>query len=130
MKSLTDRDFEGADLFRLIKDDSSRIFTVYVVLISQTVFYALLYNYLVCVFPGPGGLKRPFLFIINVSSYSGYKLCCHNYTTFPVMFSPIHIKSVSAMNTQHRRVAPMQSSSVICARNSRRANAKPTLLII
>ncbi|XP_064549091.1 phospholipid-transporting ATPase ABCA1 [Drosophila montana] len=75
------RDFSGADLFRVIKDDSSRIFTVYVVLICQTVFYALLYNYLVCVFPGPGGLKRPFLFILNPDTYK--KRQRNEYTTSP-----------------------------------------------
>lgn len=64
----TERQFEGSDLFRVIKEDSSRLFTVYIVLMSQTILYAVLYNYLVCVFPGPGGLKRPFLFFLNVSS--------------------------------------------------------------
>ncbi|KAH8404862.1 hypothetical protein KR222_007399, partial [Zaprionus bogoriensis] len=61
------RHFAGSDLFSVIKYDSSRLFSVYIVLLFQTILYAALYNYLVCVFPGPGGLKRPLFFILNVS---------------------------------------------------------------
>jgi len=44
------------------------MFWVYVVLVFQSFLYALLYNYLGCVFPGPGGLKRPIFFFLDVST--------------------------------------------------------------
>ncbi|EDW03205.1 ATP-binding cassette sub-family A member 2 isoform X2 [Drosophila grimshawi] len=75
------RHFGFADLLRLIKDDASCIIYVYSVLLGQTILYALLYNYLVCVFPGPGGLKRPFLFILNPNTYK--KRQRNEYTTSP-----------------------------------------------
>ncbi|KAH8274147.1 hypothetical protein KR044_012010 [Drosophila immigrans] len=75
------RHFTGADLFHVIKDDSSRLFSVYVVLIFQTILYAVLYNYLVCVFPGPGGLKRPMFFFLNPETYK--KRQRNEYTTSP-----------------------------------------------
>ncbi|XP_016961993.1 phospholipid-transporting ATPase ABCA3 isoform X2 [Drosophila biarmipes] len=59
------REFGAADLFREIKYDSSRMFWVYAVLVFQSLLYALLYNYLGCVFPGPGGLKRPIFFFLD-----------------------------------------------------------------
>ncbi|EDW77243.2 uncharacterized protein Dwil_GK18193 [Drosophila willistoni] len=75
------RKFGGLDLFREIKDNSNLIIWVYVVLIFQTFLYALLYNYLVCVFPGPGGLKRPFLFFLDPKTYK--KRQRNEYTTSP-----------------------------------------------
>ncbi|XP_034475050.1 ATP-binding cassette sub-family A member 2-like isoform X2 [Drosophila innubila] len=75
------RQFTGADLFRVIKDDVGCLFCVYAVLIFQTVLYAVLYNYFVCVFPGPGGLKRPFLFFLNPETYK--KRQRNEYTTSP-----------------------------------------------
>ncbi|KAH8393111.1 hypothetical protein KR215_010716, partial [Drosophila sulfurigaster] len=75
------RHFTGADLFHVIKDDSSRLFSVYIVLIFQTILYAVLYNYLVCVFPGPGGLKRPLFFFLNPDTYK--KRQRNEYTTSP-----------------------------------------------
>ncbi|KAH8251293.1 hypothetical protein KR032_005365 [Drosophila birchii] len=78
---LVDRTFGGADLFREIKYDSSRMFWVYVVLLFQSLMYALIYNYLGCVFPGPGGLKRPFLFFLDPKTYQ--KRQRNEYTTAP-----------------------------------------------
>ncbi|KAH8376899.1 hypothetical protein KR093_002048 [Drosophila rubida] len=75
------RHFTSADLFHVVKDDSSRLFSVYIVLIFQTFLYAVLYNYFVCVFPGPGGLKRPFLFFLNPETYK--KRQRNEYTTQP-----------------------------------------------
>ncbi|XP_030376704.1 ATP-binding cassette sub-family A member 17 isoform X2 [Scaptodrosophila lebanonensis] len=73
--------FSCGDLFREIKDDSSPVFSVYALLVCQTILYALLYNYLVNVFPGPGGLKRPFLFFLKSATYK--KRRRNEYTTSP-----------------------------------------------
>ncbi|KAH8266653.1 hypothetical protein KR018_006787 [Drosophila ironensis] len=78
---LRDRQFDGGELFREIKDGSSRMIGVYVVLIFQAVLYAVIYNYLGCVFPGPGGLKRPFLFFLDPKTYQ--KRQRNEYTTAP-----------------------------------------------
>ncbi|XP_017859906.1 PREDICTED: ATP-binding cassette sub-family A member 3 [Drosophila arizonae] len=86
------RNFELSDLTRVIKDDFSSILTVYVTLICQIMFYALLYNYLVCVFPGPGGLKRPFLFFLNPETYK--KRQRNEYTTEPLSTHAIIIKKL------------------------------------
>ncbi|XP_017047859.1 ATP-binding cassette sub-family A member 17 [Drosophila ficusphila] len=75
------REFGAADLFREIKYDSSRMFWVYVVLVFQSFLYALLYNYLGCVFPGPGGLKRPVFFFLDPKTYQ--KRQRNEYTTAP-----------------------------------------------
>nr|XP_016944985.1 ATP-binding cassette sub-family A member 3 isoform X1 [Drosophila suzukii] len=75
------REFGAADLFREIKYDSSRMFWVYVVLVFQSFLYALLYNYLGCVFPGPGGLKRPIFFFLDPNTYR--KRQRNEYTTAP-----------------------------------------------
>ncbi|XP_034666674.1 ATP-binding cassette sub-family A member 17 [Drosophila subobscura] len=75
------RHFGGADLFREIKDGSSRMFWIYCTLIAQSLLYALLYNYMACVFPGPGGLKRPFLFFLDPNTYK--KRQRNEYTTAP-----------------------------------------------
>ncbi|TDG39320.1 hypothetical protein AWZ03_014258, partial [Drosophila navojoa] len=86
------RNFELSDLTRVIKDDFSSILTVYLTLICQTIFYALLYNYLVCVFPGPGGLKRPFLFFLKPETYK--KRHRNEYTTAPRGANAIIIKNL------------------------------------
>ncbi|XP_017037324.1 phospholipid-transporting ATPase ABCA3 [Drosophila kikkawai] len=75
------RTFGGADLFREVKYDSSRMFSIYIVLLFQSLLYALVYNYLGCVFPGPGGLKRPFLFFLDPKTYQ--KRQRNEYTTAP-----------------------------------------------
>ncbi|KAH8238979.1 hypothetical protein KR038_011395 [Drosophila bunnanda] len=75
------RTFGGSDLFREIKYDSSKMFWIYVVLLFQSLMYALVYNYLGCVFPGPGGLKRPFLFFLDPKTYQ--KRQRNEYTTAP-----------------------------------------------
>ncbi|XP_052852159.1 ATP-binding cassette sub-family A member 2 isoform X1 [Drosophila gunungcola] len=75
------REFGAADLFREIKYDSYRMFSVYFVLIFQSFLYALLYNYLGCVYPGPGGLKRPILFFLDPKTYQ--KRQRNEYTTAP-----------------------------------------------
>jgi len=105
------------------------LFCVYVVLIFQTVLYAVLYNYFVCVFPGPGGLKRPFLFFLNVSCSPKLR-SLYNNVNIPIMYSPTHTKNDSAMNIQRHRVAHMPSSSAISVKYSEQANVKHTLLTI
>ncbi|XP_043640765.1 phospholipid-transporting ATPase ABCA3 [Drosophila teissieri] len=75
------REFGAADLFREIKYDSPRMFWVYVVLVFQSFLYALLYLYLGCVFPGPGGLKRPIFFFLDPKTYK--KRQRNEYTTAP-----------------------------------------------
>ncbi|XP_032310895.1 phospholipid-transporting ATPase ABCA3 isoform X2 [Drosophila ananassae] len=75
------RQFAGAELFREIKYGSSRMFWIYCVLIFQSIMYAVLYNYLGCVFPGPGGLKRPFFFFLDPKTYQ--KRQRNEYTTAP-----------------------------------------------
>ncbi|KAH8319096.1 hypothetical protein KR067_008631 [Drosophila pandora] len=78
---ISDRQFGGAELFREIKYGSSRMFWIYCVLIFQSIMYAVLYNYLGCVFPGPGGLKRPFFFFLDPKTYQ--KRQRNEYTTAP-----------------------------------------------
>ncbi|XP_017068116.1 phospholipid-transporting ATPase ABCA3 isoform X2 [Drosophila eugracilis] len=75
------REFGAGELFREIKYESSKMFLVYVLLVFQTFFYALLYNYLGCVFPGPGGLKRPIFFFLDPKTYE--KRQRNEYTTAP-----------------------------------------------
>ncbi|XP_017855043.1 ATP-binding cassette sub-family A member 9 isoform X2 [Drosophila busckii] len=75
------RELSGSDLFRIIKFDSSRLFSLYILLIFQTILYAVLYNYFACVFPGHGGLKRPLFFFLNPETYK--KRQRNEYTTSP-----------------------------------------------
>lgn len=99
----TERHFGASDLFRVIKDDSSRLFSVYIVLICQTILYAVLYNYLVCVFPGPGGLKRPFLFFLNVSP----TLIIQNLNIIILIFTVQHIQKTTTQRVYN--IAPWHS---------------------
>lgn len=75
------REFGAVDVFRVIKSNSSTMFSVYVVLVFQSFLYAMLYNYLGCVFPGPGGLKRPMFFFLDPKTYM--KRQRNEYTTTP-----------------------------------------------
>ncbi|KAH8409957.1 hypothetical protein KR009_002192 [Drosophila setifemur] len=86
------RHFDGSELFREIKDGSSRMFWIYVVLIFQSLLYAVIYNYLGCVFPGPGGLKRPILFFLDPKTYQ--KRQRNEYTTAPRGAQAIIIKDL------------------------------------
>ncbi|XP_037957966.1 retinal-specific phospholipid-transporting ATPase ABCA4 [Teleopsis dalmanni] len=63
------RSFSAHDLFANITDSSFSIISIYILLIMQCLFYALIYNYLSCVFPGKGGIKKPYNFIFKRSFY-------------------------------------------------------------
>lgn len=59
------------------------MFWIYIALLFQSFMYALVYNYLGCVYPGPGGLKRPLFFFLDVSD----RLCLFlNYLAFRALF--------------------------------------------
>lgn len=60
--------FEWGDLFKTVVDSKSSLGTMYIILLMQSVVYLLLYYYFESIFPGPGGIKQPYLFFLKVQS--------------------------------------------------------------
>lgn len=58
--------FGWKDLFMTVVDDKSSLGTIYIILFVQTFVYLLLYYYFESIFPGPGGIKQPYLFFLKV----------------------------------------------------------------
>ncbi|XP_073824278.1 engulfment ABC Transporter in the ovary [Musca autumnalis] len=57
--------FEVTHLYQQITPSSFSICQIYIILIMQTAVYSLLYLYLVNIFPGPGGIKKSYLFFLD-----------------------------------------------------------------
>uniref|UniRef100_A0A1A9V1P9 ABC transporter domain-containing protein n=1 Tax=Glossina austeni TaxID=7395 RepID=A0A1A9V1P9_GLOAU len=57
--------FNFADLFVHITETRFSICQVYVILIVQSIMYALLYQYFAAIYPGIGGIRKPYLFFLK-----------------------------------------------------------------
>ncbi|XP_075151288.1 engulfment ABC Transporter in the ovary isoform X2 [Haematobia irritans] len=57
--------FDVSLIFDNVTSDSLSVFSVYIILLIQTIVYNLLYVYLVNVFPGPGGIRKSFTYFLE-----------------------------------------------------------------
>ncbi|XP_011295390.1 ATP-binding cassette sub-family A member 17 isoform X2 [Musca domestica] len=57
--------FEIFNLHKKITASSFSICQIYIILVAQTIVYSLLYIYLAHIFPGPGGIKKSYLFFLE-----------------------------------------------------------------
>ncbi|KAL9874746.1 phospholipid-transporting ATPase ABCA3-like isoform 2-T2 [Glossina fuscipes fuscipes] len=57
--------FNFADLFVHITETRLSICQVYIILIVQSIIYALLYQYFAAMYPGIGGIRKPYFFFLK-----------------------------------------------------------------
>ena len=63
---ILDEKFEFSHLFEHLNDGSYSIFQIYYILLMQCFVYSVLYFYLSNILPGPGGIKKSYLFFLEV----------------------------------------------------------------
>ncbi|XP_017494010.1 PREDICTED: ATP-binding cassette sub-family A member 17 isoform X6 [Rhagoletis zephyria] len=85
-----------------ITESSFTVMTVYSILIGQCLIYALLYNYLSYIFPGPGSLKKSYLFPI-MSLWKRNKPSTE-YTTSKIGTNAIIIQDLKKVFKNPRRI--------------------------
>ncbi|XP_054742275.1 ATP-binding cassette sub-family A member 2 [Anastrepha obliqua] len=94
-----------------ITESSFTVMAVYSILIGQCLIYALLYNYLSYIFPGPGSLKRSYLFPI-MSLWKRNKPSTE-YTTSKIGTDAIIIQNLKKVFKKPRRVISDDLNMVI-----------------
>ncbi|XP_017493988.1 PREDICTED: ATP-binding cassette sub-family A member 1 isoform X3 [Rhagoletis zephyria] len=98
----SDREVNQKVLHIYITESSFTVMTVYSILIGQCLIYALLYNYLSYIFPGPGSLKKSYLFPI-MSLWKRNKPSTE-YTTSKIGTNAIIIQDLKKVFKNPRRI--------------------------